>query len=130
MAKYRFSLVACARWEEAQIQEWVEYHRSIGFDHIYLYSNDDDPSALFDAVAAYVHGRDPFVTFQHWPVTGEQIAMYFHFLETFKHQTEWFSFLDIDEFLVLRSLDDIHRFMDDYDINTDCLYFNWMIHGN
>src|SRR6202012_3377326 len=70
--KYAFSLVACARWEETTIQEWVEYHKSIGFSHIYLYSNDDDPNPLFRAVAPYTYGPDPFVTFMHWPIRGQQ----------------------------------------------------------
>jgi Glycosyl transferase family 2/F5/8 type C domain len=130
MPRYKYSLVACARWEATQIQEWIEYHRSIGFDHIYLYSNDDHPAALFKAVAAYVHGRDPFVTFRHWPVVGQQAAIYFHFMETLKNETEWFSFIDVDEFVVLRDVDDIHAFMLEFLDNTDCLYFNWAIHGN
>jgi len=130
MPRHRYSIVACARWEETQIQEWIEYHRSIGFDHIYLYSNDDDPAAMLQAVSAYLYGLDPFVTIRHWPITGQQTEMYFHFLETFKHETEWFSFLDIDEFFVLRKVDDIARFMVDYTSKVDCLYFQWMIYGN
>ncbi len=130
MPKYRFSLVACARWEETQIQEWVEYHKSIGFDHIYLYSNDDDPTVLFRAVAPYAYGPDPFVTFRHWPELGKQPAMYFHFLDTFRHETEWFSFLDIDEFLVFKRLNNVADFMRDYESSVDCLYFNWLIYGH
>jgi hypothetical protein len=87
MAKHHFSLVACARWEEMQIQEWLEYHKSIGFDHVYLYSNDDDPTRLFRAVAPYTYGTEPFVTFRHWPCVGEQVPIHLHFLETFKHET-------------------------------------------
>ncbi len=130
MAKYRFSLVACARWEETQIQEWVEYHKSIGFDHIYLYSNDADPVPLFNAVAPYVYGTDPFVTFRHWPRAGEQVGIYLHFLDNFKSETEWFSFLDIDEFFVLKRLNNITAFMQDYESRVDCLYFHWVIYGH
>jgi hypothetical protein len=130
MPKHKFSLVACARWEEMQIQEWVEYHKSIGFNHVYLYSNDDDPTELFRTVAPYVHGADPFVTFRHWPEVGAQIDIYLHFLETFKHETEWFCFLDIDEFLVLKGFNDIFAFMLGYEDRVDCLYFNWVIYGN
>jgi Glycosyl transferase family 2/F5/8 type C domain len=129
-AKYEFSLVACARWEEDSIQEWVEYHKSIGFGHIYLYSNDDDPIPLFRAVAPYVHGKDPFVTFLHWPHAGQQVEIYFHFLRTFKQETAWYSLLDIDEFFVLKNVDNIAHFMRDYEAHVDCLYFNWVLFGN
>lgn len=128
--RYDYSLVACARWEEKTIQEWVEYHKSIGFSHIYLYSNDDDPQALFRAVAPYVHGPDPFVTFLHWPHHGQQVQMYLHFLRTLKHETLWYSLLDIDEFFVLKGIDNIGRFMQAYEAHVDCLYFNWVIYGH
>jgi len=130
MPKHRFSLVACARWEETEIQEWVEYHRSIGFDHIYLYSNDDDPAPLFRAIAPYAYGPDPFVTFLHWPHVGQQLEIYLHFLDTLKHETDWFSFLDIDEFFVLKPHDNIAEFMRPYQASVDCLYFNWFIYGH
>ena len=130
MAQHRFSLVACARWETAQIQEWVEYHKSIGFDHIYLYSNDDDPLPLFRAVAPYAFGASPFVTFRHWPHVGQQVEIYQHFLTHFKAETEWFSFLDIDEFFVLKPDNDVAAFMRDYEADADCLYFNWMVYGH
>jgi len=130
MPKHKFALVATARWEEMHIHEWLAYHRSIGFDHVYLYSNDDDPRALRRLVTPYLHGSDPFVTFRHWPVVGEQREIYLHFLATFKHETEWFSFLDIDEYFVLKGLNDIFPFMLDYENHVDCLYFNWVIFGN
>jgi hypothetical protein len=130
MAKHHFSLVACARWEEMQIQEWLEYHKSIGFDHVYLYSNDEDPARLFRAVAPYTYGAEPFVTFRHWPCVGEQVPIYLHFLETFKHETHWFSFLDIDEFFVLKDVNNIALFMHDYRTSVDCLYFNWLVYGH
>ena len=128
--KYDFSLVACARWEAANIQEWVEYHKSIGFSHVYLYCNDDDPIPLFHAVAPYSYGNDPFITFLHWPIVGQQVEIYLHFLKTFRHETGWFSFLDIDEFFVLKGVNNITRFMRKYEGHADCLYFNWMLYGN
>ena len=130
MPRHKFSLVACARWEEDCIQEWLEYHQSVGFDHVYLYSNDDDPTALAKAVAPYLHGDNPFVTLRHWPQVGQQIQIYLHFLETFRDETEWFSFLDIDEFFVLKGVDDIYAFMLDYQNSVDFLYFNWVIYGH
>ncbi len=130
MPRYRFALVACARWEETVIQEWVAYHRSIGFEHIYLYSNDDDPEPLFRAVAPWVIGPDPFITFRHWPVVGQQMEMYLHFLETFKAETEWFSFLDIDEFFVFKGINNVAAFMRGYTGGVDCLYFNWLNYGH
>ncbi|HVY16843.1 MAG TPA: glycosyltransferase family 2 protein [Rhodopila sp.] len=130
MPRYRYALVACARWEEMAIQEWAAYHYAIGFEHIYLYSNDDDPEALLRAVMPWVIGPNPLMTFRHWPAVGQQMQIYLHFLENFKSETEWFSFLDIDEFLVLKGVNNIDAFMRDYTQSVDSLYFHWLPYGN
>ena len=110
------------------IQEWLLYHRAIGFEHVYLYCNDDDPAGLYQQVMPFLEGAQPFVTFVHYPFQGQQFRMYVHYLSHFGHETEWVMFLDIDEFLVLRGVDDIGRFMaglpQDWDsINFHRIYF-------
>ena len=52
--RHKYSIVACVRWEEADIAEWVHYHQMIGFDHIYLYSNDTDPLPTHKALLPYL----------------------------------------------------------------------------
>jgi len=109
--KYRFSIAACARWETPYIVEWLTYHRAIGFDHVFLYCNDDDPAELSEKVAAFTQGNEPFVTFSHHAARGEQAQMYRHFLQNHVHKSEWFGFLDIDEFLHLPADERISDFM-------------------
>jgi hypothetical protein len=131
--QHRFSIVACVRWEEADIAEWVQYHQLIGFDHIYLYSNDTDPLPTHKALLPWLRGPRPFVTFNHFPkrtTRPQQHFIYYHFLETYRQETEWFSFLDADEFFVLRGVDDIGRFMQPFEAHSDAVYFNWMIYGH
>ncbi len=128
--KYQFSIVACARWETKNILEWIAYHRSIGFDHIYLYCNDDDPTELYECLMPLLAAPMPFIGFVHYPFQGFQAAMYKHFLKTHAAETEWFMFLDIDEFLVLKNHDNISSFMKPYDEICDALYFNWIFFGN
>ncbi len=129
MTEHKFSLVACARWEDEHILEWLDYHKAIGFDHVYLWSNDDDPEALRRAVQPHLGDQHPFVTFNHWPTVGQQFHIYESFLENYAQETEWFSFLDIDEFLVLRDVNDIRVFMDGFDPTVDCVYFHWANFG-
>ena len=129
-ARHKFSLVACARWEEKDIVEWVEYHLAIGIEHFYIYSNDDSPTTLFKVLSPYIFGNDPVVTFRHWPIPGQQPQMYFHFLEHFLAQTEWFCFLDIDEFLVFKNVNSIGDFMARFETSHDAVYLNWLLYGN
>ncbi len=130
MPKHKFSLVACARWEENDILEWLDYHRVIGIDHVYLYSNDDDASTLKEAIGPHLDGPRPFVTYWHWhPSKGRQVHMYLHFLSERRFETEWLCFLDIDEFLVIKGHNDLPRFMAPLEARFDAVYFNWVFYG-
>ncbi len=126
----RVSAVVCARWEAAYIQEWLAYHRSINIDHVYLYCNDDTPTALYQQVLPFLDPADPFVTFHHFPFKGQQFFMYMHFLRTHMQETEWFVFLDIDEFLRLPPHNDMQKFIDGIPTEWDAVYFNWLFFNN
>jgi hypothetical protein len=103
--------MACARWETPYIVEWLLYHRAIGFDHVYLFCNDDDPTELYSQVLPLIQSADPFVTFRHFPFQGQQFQMYMTGLRQWKDKTEWLMFLDIDEFLCIRGSNDIKFFV-------------------
>lgn len=126
---YRASIMACARWEMPYITEWLLYHRAIGFDHVYLFCNDDDPTELYREVLPFLQG-DPFVTFRHFPFQGQQFQMYMHGLRQWKDETQWLMFLDIDEFLCLREDSNIKVFLDQTPSHWDCIQFNWLVFGN
>ena len=124
--RHRFSLVTCARWEAAHIVEWLCYHRSIGFDHLFLYCNDDDPAELYQTILPF---GDGMVTFVHFPMVGQQIHMYRHFLEHHLHETEWFQFLDVDEFVFLGGHGSVGAFIASVPADWDSIYLNWLIFG-
>jgi Glycosyl transferase family 2/F5/8 type C domain len=130
VVKHRYAIAACARWESEYIVEWAAYHRSIGFDHIYLYCNDDDPTELYEKLAPLVAGSEPFITFVHYPFRGQQKRMYDDFLARFVRETEWFTFLDIDEFLCLKRHRSISDFLAEFSHQCDVLHLNWVFFGN
>ncbi|GBQ83945.1 glycosyltransferase family 2 protein [Asaia krungthepensis] len=123
-------LVACARWEADSIVEWLTYHRSIRFDHVYLYCNDDDPTALYEAVMPFLTAQRPFVTFHHYRYQGEQLQMYRHYLRHYAHETRWMMFLDLDEYVCLPGSDDIRSVSDRFGHDWDAVYFNWCGYGH
>jgi hypothetical protein len=127
---HQVSIVACARWETEAITEWLLYHRSIGFDHVYLYCNDDDPAELYAEVLPFLQGDNPFVTFRHYPFQGQQFHMYMHCLRAHKDESEWVMFLDVDEFLCIRGSNSIKAFLRDVPEDWDSISFNWQMFGN
>lgn len=128
--RYNVSIMACARWETAYITEWLLYHQVIGFDHVYLYCNDDDPEDLYGQVLPFCRGETPFVTFHHFPFQGQQFYMMMHALRHYKDASQWVAFLDIDEFLVLPGCDNIQKFLLGCPPNWDSIHFNWSFFGN
>lgn len=126
----RCSLVTCARWESDAITEWIVYHRSIGFDHVYLYCNDDDPQDLYSVLLPFTIGDHPYVTFVHFPYAGVQTQMYKHFLRHFANRAEWFIMLDVDEFVVLRRDGLVSDFLQRFRDFADFVFINWLFFGH
>ena len=38
--KSRLAIAAIFKHENDYLQEWIEFHRLVGFDHFFLYDND------------------------------------------------------------------------------------------
>lgn len=114
--------------EEESIIEWVEYHRSIGFEHFFIYGNDDDFRTLAETLAPYITSR--IVTFTHCTEIGQQIRMYVHFLQRHSQSCEWICFLDQDEYLRLEGFhDNIVELTDRLGKAHDSIQFNWLNFG-
>ncbi len=128
--RYQYAIAACARWETDNLVEWLIYHRQIGFDHVYLYCNDDDPAECYERLLPFVIGPGPFVTFAHLPFAGLQGQMYKHFLQHHVHEVDWFIFLDIDEFMVFREDGTVRDFVAKHQPNADMVFFNWLTFGH
>lgn len=127
--RYKTALVLCARWEAAHIEEWIVYHRSIGFDHIYVYSNDDDPNDLFDVVRPLQILAPDLITYNHYKDRGNQREMYLHFWEHYGDEVEWAMALDADEFLNTNG-ETISELVGRVGPRVGAIYFNWVMFGN
>jgi hypothetical protein len=109
--KYNLSVCAIFKNEKKYLKEWIEYHRRIGVDHIYLYNNNsnDRPS---DILKSYIYKG--YVTLTYWPdfldekglkddyiwPLSTQVSAYENAKMRAIEETEWMIFLDIDEFLI------------------------------
>ena len=123
-------MVAAARWETPYAPEWLAYHRAIGFDHVYLTCNDDDPAALWEAVLPFTAGPDPFVTFIHHPWRGQRVHMALRGLDQARRSHPWTLILDLDEFVHLPATHDIERLLDAAEATWDAIHLNRIGFGN
>lgn len=97
--KYKIVICGIFKNEAAYLKEWLEYHKMIGIEHFYLYNNNSNDN--FTAILQPYLDRG-LVTLIEWPYDHAQIEAYKHFYETFRNDTQWVSFLDIDEFFCPR----------------------------
>lgn len=90
--KYRTALCLIIK-DELDLDEWIIYHKLIGFDHIYIYDNNEIPVDLDHKNCTHIH----------FPGSVEQINAYNHWIKSFKSECEYVCFIDADEYVVFNS---------------------------
>ena len=123
--KYRISICGIFKNEAPYLKEWIEYHELIGIEHFYLYNNNSEDNYR-DILQPYIDRG--LVTLTTWPYSHAQMKAYEHFYNTYRNETQWVSFLDIDEFFCPRyktTLIDWVRTKDKYPV----LSINWRMFG-
>lgn len=96
-AKYNVSICAIFRNETSSLKEWIEYHKLLGVDHFYMYNNFSTDNYK-EILNPYIESGD--VTLIEFPVQAGQFKAYMDWYENYRHETQWVSFLDLDEFIV------------------------------
>lgn len=97
--KYKISICGIFKNEALFLKEWIEFHEMIGVEHFYLYDNNSEDNYQ-EVLIPYINRG--LVTLVDWPYDQAQIKAYQNFYETYRHETQWVSFLDIDEFFCPR----------------------------
>lgn len=101
---HTLACVTCFRAEDHYLAEWLEYHRCVGVDHVYLYDNDGGERAR-RIYARYVEAG--FVTVHRWPARPKsllhgnfKVRCYPHCIAHHRDECVWLLKIDVDEFLV------------------------------
>lgn len=124
--------VAIAKGEERFIEEWLVYHRLLGVDRFFLY--DNDPALplrpLLAAHADYATVIDwPGDPTAGWPGRNLQVKTYTEALARRVGAHAWVTFLDPDEFIVLREHDTLPAFLASLG-NVGSVRLNWHVFGH
>ncbi len=94
--------VITAKNEGCYLLECVAHCRAVGFEHVFIYTNDNSDNS--DALLAAL-GRTPFVTVirnEVGPFASPQVKAYEHSIHLLRalRDFEWVSYFDVDEFLI------------------------------
>jgi hypothetical protein len=123
------ALAAIVKNEASYLLEWIEFHRLVGIEHIYLYDNgstDNTPSV----VEPYVAQR--FVTLMPWSsfdaTALPQYQAYAHALCNFGPYWRWLSFIDADEFIFPLQSDSLQDALTAYE-DLPVIALQWHMFG-
>jgi hypothetical protein len=113
----KVSLVCIAKDEDNYIKEWIDYHKKLGFDDIFIYENNWDSNVNEENVHTI-------------KMDGEikQIESYNHFIKEYYSKYDWVAFIDVDEFITLKKHKDIKDFILEFGVNS--IAMNWVIFGS
>jgi len=94
-------LIAAARNEGPYLLDWLAYHRAIGFEHAFIYTNDnlDSSDLLLEALAA--NGVITLVHNQAGTHCGPQYKAHAHALSLLPQVLDyrWAAIIDLDEYI-------------------------------
>lgn len=106
--KYKIAICGIFKNEAPFLREWIEFHEMIGVEHFYLYNNNSE-DAFASVLKPYIDRG--LVTLIDWPYDQAQMKAYKHFYETYRYETQWVSFLDIDEFFCPRYKENLYEWV-------------------
>ncbi|MCC3528786.1 MAG: tetratricopeptide repeat protein [Microcoleus sp. PH2017_22_RUC_O_B] len=125
--KCKLSLCAIMKDEAPYLIEWLEFHKLVGVERFYLYNNNSADNTL-DIVKSYVQSGE--VVLHDWPFSPQQqSSAYEHCLEAYRQESEWITFLDLDEFLFPTEKDNLIEVLEEFD-SVPAVGVNTLIFGS
>lgn len=127
----KIALCAIAKLEHNYIVEWVEHYKSIGFDHIYIYDNNDSEEFSFKNVLKSYIDSDYVTLIPCYKKAKYQKQAYTEFYKNNKDKYNYIAYFDLDEFLILHKTNDIHEYLSNPKfINFDSICINYKTFGD
>jgi len=90
------SMCACLGYDAPYLLEWLEFHRMVGVERLFLYNNGDR-DAQRALLEPYV--EEGLVVLYDWTISPPLVPAFNHCLRTHRYDARWIAFIDTDEFL-------------------------------
>ena len=127
-------ILAIQRYENLKdLDEWIDYHLLLGFDHIFLMDNNDEKDALNIINNEYItvipyYGQQNDGTDWIWQRVAYNFGI--EYIKSFDY--EWISIIDIDEFIELHNHNNIKDFIQEecIDKGFDNIELIWELYND
>lgn len=127
----RVCLCAILRTENRYIEEWLDYHLGLGFDHVYLCDNAQDGEERVDEiVAARERYNERVSILPYYNKHSQQVKAYTECYNSLDF--DWMAYIDIDEFMTFGDarFSDIHQYIETIAHDADEILLNWRTYGD
>lgn len=124
--KWNIVLVSMFKDEASYLDEWICHHLSIGIDHFVLFNNKSTDRSR-DVLIKYINRG--LVTLIDWPMPGAQVEAFNYGALLYKRMSNWLTFIDTDEFVVLKEDTDIHQFLSRFPESIEQVLIPWLNFG-
>ena len=105
-SKTKVCLCAIIKDENKYIIHFIEHYKNLGYDHMYIYDNNDiNGEKVEDVIKNYLsEGYITLIDYRGFrgPRNQPQMEAYYDYYEKHNKEYDWLSFFDLDEYLVLR----------------------------
>lgn len=124
--KYNVAVCTIFKNEALYLREWILFNHIVGVDHFYLYNNnseDDYLKVLKDFIDSGL------VTLNQWTKNQAQMECYMDGIKNYAKECKWLGFIDVDEFIIPKSTDDIYSFLQKFEKNSGAVRIYWKMFG-
>ena len=116
--KYNFSIGVMFKDEAHIMEEWIQHYLRIGVDRIYMINHQSGDSYM-DILTKYVNEKVlTLYHSDHKPKRLAQIKQYNEKITPHVKDSQWFAFLDMDEFLYSRKNNNIIDILNNSEYNS------------
>lgn len=123
--KYSLSICSIFKNESESLVEWIEYHIIVGVEHFYLYNNNSNDN-FRDILTPYIERG--IVTLIEWPEYPGQVSAYNNCWNTFKSESKWIAFIDLDEYICPRYDNNVSIMLDRFS-KYPVIVMYWVMFG-
>ena len=124
--KLRLAICTMAKEENLYINEYIDYYLKLGFDHIYIF-DDNDPVIENISQAINKTYRELVTIYNYKSIIKDQKVSYTLCYEMNKNKYDWIFMNDIDEYLVIRN-DSLRHYLSDRKFKKcDFIKFHWIL---
>lgn len=125
--KYKVSICAIFKNEAPYLKEWLEFNHLVGVEHFYMYNNNSEDE-YWRVLAPFV--EKGWVTLTEWPYDQKQMECYKDCIKNYASETKWMGFIDIDEFIIPKSTDNIYEYLQPFEKNRGSINIYWRLYGS